>query len=210
MLEIVKFLSQYSTWIYLSLIIIFLVGVRNLLAVLSKKREIVFGLERDLIQQKMNRIITFMVLLFLLIIGEFLMVTFLVPTLPSASQLITPTINPLLSSQISPSLNSSETQSTSISPLESLPENCVIGQVMISEPIPDQEIKGEVTIKGTADVPNFGFYKYEYTSVGSENWTTILAGRNPVIDGELGIWDTSELTSGDYRLRLVVFILIVP
>jgi hypothetical protein len=205
MLEIVKFLSQYSTWIYLSLIIIFLVGVRNLTAILAKRKEIVFGLEKDLIQRKLNRIITIMVLIFLLILGEFLLVTFLVPTIPSASQLITETINPLGSSEIPLLQNLSETQISTETPLTSLPENCVIGQVMISKPNPDQEIKGVVTIEGTADIPNFGFYKYEYSPVGSENWTTILAGRNPVIGGELGIWDTTELTSGDYRLRLVVF-----
>jgi hypothetical protein len=205
MLEIINFLSKYSIWIYLGLLILFLVGVRNLLETLSRKREIVFGLERELLQNRINRIVTIMSLIFLLIMGEFLLVTFLVPSLPSASQLSTQTVNPLLSPPLSSSNSSSETQSVTQSSLSSLPPSCVVGQVLISDPIPDQEISGEVTIMGTADVPNFGFYKYEYSPVGTDTWTTILAGRDPVIDGELGIWDTTELTSGDYQLRLVVF-----
>jgi len=53
-------------------------------------------------------------------------------------------------------------------------------------------------------VPNFGFYKYEYAAQGSETWSTILAGNKPVIAGILGTWDTTEITPGDYQLRLVV------
>ena len=205
MIEIITFLSQYSTWIYLGLIVLFLVGVRNLISTLLERRVLVFGLEKDLTRQRINRIIAIMVLIALLLIGEFSLVTFLAPTVPSATQLLTQTINPLVTQQNSSVQNTSGTQVDNQSVFASLPENCIIGQVMILEPVSGQEIRGEVVIKGTADIPNFGFYKYEYTPMGKENWTTILAGRDPIIDGELGNWDTTELTSGDYRLRLVVF-----
>ncbi|MFC2064728.1 hypothetical protein ACFLXB_06500 [Chloroflexota bacterium] len=171
---------------------------------MNERREFVFGLEKDLSKRRINRIITFMVLIALLLIGEFSLVTFVAPSLPSSTQLLTQTINPLITPQFFPLQSTSGTQIVD-QPIGSIPENCIIGQVLISEPVPDQEIRGEIVIKGTADIPNFGFYKYEYSPLGAENWTTILAGREPVIDGELGNWDTSELTSGDYQLRLVVF-----
>jgi hypothetical protein len=57
---------------------------------------------------------------------------------------------------------------------------------------------------GTADVPNFGFYKYEVTSMGTQNWATIAAKPKPVKGGELGEWNTLPFTNGDYFLRLVV------
>ena len=46
--------------------------------------------------------------------------------------------------------------------------------------------------------------KYEIASLGSDNWSTIQAGGQVVVDGTLGLWDTTELTPGDYLLRLVV------
>jgi hypothetical protein len=61
-----------------------------------------------------------------------------------------------------------------------------------------------VILKGTATVPNFGFYKYEFAPIGTDVWSTVLANNKPVLDGELGNWDTSALVTGDYRLRLVV------
>ena len=58
---------------------------------------------------------------------------------------------------------------------------------------------------GTADIPNFGFYKYEYAPLGSDTWATIVADKKVVQDSNLGKWViTSTITPGDYQLRLVV------
>ena len=75
---------------------------------------------------------------------------------------------------------------------------------MISAPSPGDEVKGTISISGTADVPNFGFYKYEVAPMGSQNWATIAANRNPVKNDELGKWNTASVTNGDYFLRLVI------
>ena len=60
-------------------------------------------------------------------------------------------------------------------------------------------------LKGTVNVENIGFYKYEFALMGSDTWTTIAAG-NTIIKNDLlgGAWDTSALVPGDYELRLVV------
>ena len=65
-------------------------------------------------------------------------------------------------------------------------------------------MSGTVTLVGTVDIDNFGFYKYEFAPQGTETWATISAGRETVRDGDLGLWDTSTLTPGDYQLRLEV------
>jgi hypothetical protein len=57
---------------------------------------------------------------------------------------------------------------------------------------------------GTANIPNFGFYKYEFAPIGSGIWGTIVAKNIPIQDGNLGSWDTSAIAAGDYQLRLVV------
>jgi hypothetical protein len=81
---------------------------------------------------------------------------------------------------------------------------CVPDEIMLTSPRPGEEIRGTVTLSGTADIPNFGFYKYEIAPVGTTNWATISAGAKPVTDGELGKWDTTALANGDYFLQLVI------
>jgi hypothetical protein len=76
---------------------------------------------------------------------------------------------------------------------------------MITSPEPGGDpIQGTVEITGTANVPNFGFFKYEVTPRGSQSWATISAEREPVVNGVLGQWNTTSLANGDYFLRLVI------
>lgn len=85
-----------------------------------------------------------------------------------------------------------------------LGEGCQAGQVMLTEPEHGTEITGVVTLVGTANTPNFAFFKYEVQRAGDPIWLTIQAERKVVIEDDLGPWDTRALPSGDYLLRLVV------
>ena len=90
--------------------------------------------------------------------------------------------------------------------VEFTPEStgCIPGQIMITSPVSGSEIKGKTSLQGTANIPNFGFYKYEFSLQGSDIWSTVQAGNKVINDGWLGDWDTSNITPGDYFLRLVV------
>ena len=77
-------------------------------------------------------------------------------------------------------------------------------ELIFTSPEPGQEVSGTVTLVGTVAIDNFGFYKYEVSPQGEETWSTISAGREPVQNGDIGLWDTSALTPGDYQLRLEV------
>jgi hypothetical protein len=81
---------------------------------------------------------------------------------------------------------------------------CVPSQVILTSPQPGEEVQGTIDLIGTVNIPSFGFYKYEVASQGSDTWATISAGREVVINGTIGRWDTTALTPGDYQLRLVV------
>lgn len=204
MIEIVQFFTKYSLGIYLILIIGLLISLRGFLTSIREQRNLVFGLEREIFHHRVVKSVTSLIIIGLLIIGEFSLVTFLSPTIPASTQLTTPTINPLLLPQSTISTGQgSETEQPISTQLQA--SGCIIGQIYISEPKAGQEIQGEITLEGTADIPNFGFYKYEYAPQGSDTWSTILAGREAVIDGDLGNWDLTEITPGDYVLRLVVF-----
>ena len=78
------------------------------------------------------------------------------------------------------------------------------GEVIFTSPESGQEISGTDTLVGTVDIDNFGFYKYEVSPQDAETWATISASREIVRNGDLGLWDTSTLTPGDYQLRLEV------
>jgi len=81
---------------------------------------------------------------------------------------------------------------------------CIPDEIMITSPKPGAEVKGTVKITGTANAKNLAFYKYEIAPVGTQNWATVAADRDPVKDGDLGELNTIALTNGDYFLRLVV------
>jgi len=206
MIEIIQFFSRYSPWVYLILITGILVALRRFLLNIREQRDLVFGLERDLTQRRIVQSSTILIIIGLILLGEFILVTFLAPVLPASSLVTTPTINPLLESKgtIVPGngITTSETPINSSTQIQ--PTGCIPGQIMITDPKSGQEILGEITLIGTVDIPNFGFYKYEYASQGSDSWSTILAGNKEVIGGDLGNWDTTEVTAGDYQFRLVV------
>ncbi len=58
-------------------------------------------------------------------------------------------------------------------------------------------------LRGTVNLSDLGFYKYEYAAQGNDEWTTIAAGNQIKIDDELSSWDVTNLVPGDYLLRLV-------
>ena len=46
-----------------------------------------------------------------------------------------------------------------------------------------------------------------YAQDGTDTWFTIQTSSSLVVEGNLGTWDTTVLTDGDYNLRLKVFLL---
>ncbi|NPA06275.1 MAG: hypothetical protein GXO54_02605 [Chloroflexi bacterium] len=84
-------------------------------------------------------------------------------------------------------------------------EGCVPDRVMITDPAPGSTVSGEIQIKGTAWLENFGFYKVEFAPVGQSLFLTIEADRVPRVNDVLvQSWDTTDLPPGDYVLQLVV------
>lgn len=86
------------------------------------------------------------------------------------------------------------------------PAACPDANAQILQPGQGAQIRGRVDIRGTASIPNFQFYKVEL-GLGEHpsRWTTIAdVHRSPVTNGLLEVWDTSDLPTGSYTLRLVV------
>jgi len=203
---VLRFFVTYAPLIYALLAVGLLVAIRRLVQARRETRESIYGLERELSHKHMSQAIIALSLIVFFGMGEFFLTVFLLPALPASSVIATQTVNPL----ITPTVTLSPAILQTLSALTPEPTTtveiagCIPGQIMITSPQAGEELQGKVTLQGSANVPNFGFYKYEFAPRGTENWSTILAVREVVQDGKLGDWDTSLLTPGDYLLRLVV------
>jgi hypothetical protein len=206
MASILRFFVLYAPLVYMLLVVGLLLASRNLSRSLKEKRISVFGLEREIAQRRANQAIAFLVIVLLLAVGELVLSSFLAPGMPASALLDTPTVNlsAVPTNTLSPEFLRTLTTGTPAATQGAEASGCIPGQIMLTSPKSSAEVSGQITLKGTASIPNFGFYKYEVAPAGSENWATLQAGRDVVVDGNLGLWDTTALTPGDYLLRLVV------
>lgn len=202
-----RFLANYEGLIYILLSLGGLFAFRWLWKSWREWRDSVFGLEREFAVRRLSQALMVSVLILFLFLGELFLASFVAPALPSSDILVTPTLTILNQTQGSLSSNPAVAL-TLVTPVSnSAPaaaDGCVPGEIILTSPEPGQEISGTVTLVGTVKVDNFGFYKYEVAPQGTETWATISADRKMVNEGELGFWDTSTLTPGDYQLRLEV------
>ena len=83
------------------------------------------------------------------------------------------------------------------------------GFAQITSPGGGEAVRGLVTIEGFAAHPRFERYElaFAYPEDPTDTWFAIgEPSRQPVEAGPLGLWDTSSITDGSYRLRLRVFL----
>ncbi len=210
--EMLLFFKIYEVWIYLILGIGSALYLRKFSHAWAELRGATFGLERDSAQRRLNQAASVIVLLVIMAVAEFVLVSFVSPLVPGASPLPTPTIDLLATATTtldpSGSAGAAEAGNATEAPLPTVDPgsgSCIEGEIMISSPEANDSLVGEVEIRGSADVTNFGFYKLEIARQQEPLWLTIQAGRTAVQDDLLvSSWDTSPLPPGDYILQLVV------
>jgi hypothetical protein len=199
-------LASYEPLIYIALAIGGLFAFRRMWRSWREWRDSVYGLEREFALRRLGQATAAAFLILALVFVEFFIATFIAPSLPATDILATPTLDLLLTP--ASTLFPAEATQAALSPVtQEVPtgmSGCIPEQIMITFPEPGGEVSGTIEIAGTANVPNFGFYKYEVAKLGTQEWATISAGREPKINKELGPWNTSSLTNGYYFLRLVI------
>ncbi len=207
MSDFLRFLSQYELLFYLVLGSLVLIFARKTYRAWREWSAALFGLEKEYAQQKFNQGITILAFSGLSLIVIFVINTFVTPSVPTISQLPTATLDlTALPTTPTPVLPPQSTGQGLIPTITSfLSRGCIPGQIDWTDPQNGDAISGKVEIKGTVNIQNLGYYKYEFANVGSEEWTTIAAGNTIVQDAPLGgVWDTSDLIPGEYQLRLIV------
>jgi hypothetical protein len=204
--EIYQFLGTHEVLIYLLLAIGVLFGVRWLWRSWNEWRHAVYSLEREFALRRIGQSIASLALITVLFFTEFIVASIMYPSLPASAfvSTATPNLVTIPTGPIAPELATAMALTPDVPAAAASGEGCVADRVEFTVPRNGQELRGAVEIRGTADIRNFGHYKYEYAVAGAEVWTPIAAGRDTVRDGQLGRWDTSTLSPGDYQLRLVV------
>ena len=205
--EILHFLQNYEWWVYLVLGIGALFPANQVLQALREWRGASFGLERESARHRFSNALTVLLTLVFLGLVEFVLVSFLLPNQVRSTALATPTLDLLAKPTLTlPAGTRPAVTPTGLS-LTLAPvagDGCIAGKVQWVNPKSGSQIKGPVELKATIQVQNLGFFKYEYSPVGSEKWTTIAADNRNGSERVLGVWNTSQITPGDYLLRLVV------
>ncbi len=205
MAVIYQALSTFEVPIYIVLAIGALFTFRWLWRSWNEWREAVYSLEKEFALRRMGQSIAAVTLILVFFCGEFILASFVIPSLPASFFIATPTLDLLATptGTISADLATQIALTPRVVATLSSTTGCVQGKLIITSPKSGSEISGKVDINGTVNIPNLGFYKYEVAPLNSDTWATISAGRDVVVDGTLGQWDTTPLTTGDYQLRLV-------
>jgi hypothetical protein len=209
-IEALRFLRTNEGYIYGFLLLLAVWQIRKFILAWNEVRGAAFGLERESAQARLNGAAIMLVLILATGMVEFIIVSFVIPSVPGALPLMTPTVDLLATPTITlspalltPGVAITATLSTPLPGLTPQGEGCIPGQIMLTSPKDGEEISGGVILTGTVDIPNFGFYKYEVARPGETIWLTIQAGREVKREQTLGEWDTRSLAQGDYMLRLV-------
>ena len=68
----------------------------------------------------------------------------------------------------------------------------------------NETISGVVHFRGSADIPNFEYYKFEFRPSGALQWQYLTKSKKPVSDGDLIEWWTNTIEPGVYDVRMIV------
>ena len=206
--EILLFLKDLEYLIYIILGGLAVWQLHNFILAWDELRSAAFGLEMESAQSRLNRAAALLVVLLFLGTAEFGLVTFIIPAMPDLNPLPTPTIDLLATPTATLELEIFEPeeslQQTPVPGTAVVQAGCIPDEVFISSPEVNDVVSGVVEIRGSANIADFGFYKFEIAAANTENWLTIQAGDEPTVDDNLGFWDTTQLEPGNYKLRLVV------
>lgn len=81
------------------------------------------------------------------------------------------------------------------------------GAPVISAPLAGDTLSGQVVITGTVDAPNFASAElaFAFASDPTGTWFRLEAFTQPVQESTLAAWDTTQISDGEYSLRLRVY-----
>jgi hypothetical protein len=228
----VQILANYAGLIYIALIVGAVFYIREIASASQDLRQSLYSLEREAANSRLWRGILMLGVLGLIAVATFLLATVVEPQLATEDGRVTPTAafklptnTPTPTFQPTPTRTPRPPTATPGTPtpvVEGAPTEtptpttpalpavagCSDPNVQIVAPVAGQVFSGEIQVRGTADAPNFAFYKLTLNgpATGGVTQTAGDVVRTTVRDGVLGAIDPVNLLSqpGVYTLGLVV------
>ena len=218
-MRILSFIHAYALWLYAIGVLATLLCLRELGQARKRAAETIFSLERELAGVREGRArIALVVTLALLALLTYFEISIVpeqpLPPLqePTPTRFIieaptaipvapTPTVTRIPTRPRPTGEPPTETPTLTLAP-----PPCSNSSICMTYPTDSQVISGTVTIQGTATVENMQFYKIEYgLGESPEQWHSI-GEMHPtaVVDGVLGVWDTTGFPAGVFTLRMTV------
>jgi len=195
MLALLRFLPPLEFVIYALLALGVLANARRIALARGELRKTIFGLEREALDSRQTRASLTIALLSLAGGLVFAAVNLALPSLERAELVRT--------------TGSSEPQPTP-SPTAFVLfgvdlSGCANPRATITSPTPGQAVQGDVELRGSANIDQFAFFKYELSNPeAGDVWVTLAASNTPVTEDVLGMWDSTTVPPGVYHLRLLV------
>jgi hypothetical protein len=221
MLEFLRPIVAFDTWIYIGLGIIALFFLRLIWLARKDRSRSIFTLERENTRARMNRAFMGLMVVLALMLGVYYLSIVTPPMLPPppdtptptpiVSLPDTPTPPPLLPTPTPtptplppPTVVVEETPTATPEVSSGVPAGCPHPAANISQPGNGAQVSGMVQISGAAAINDFDYYKFEFRVPGDPNWSYIQAYNNAVMNGVLGSWNSDTVAPGEYEFRLVV------
>ena len=225
MLEFLRPIALFDTWLYLGLGLVALVFIRIIWLARRDRMRSIFTLEREHANTRMTRAFIGLMIILSLALGIYYL-SVITPTIvppsqepPTPTPLLvlpdTPTPPPLLPTP-TPSLTPTPTLLPPTFEAEITPtatpnaappidqaSDCPNPAARITQPGNGARVSGVIQISGAAIVENFEYYKFEFRPPGGD-WSFIQRYDNAVPGGVLGSWNTDTASPGEYEFRLVV------
>ena len=223
MTTLVNLVSEYYIWLIGACILGILFYIGRAIAAHREKSRAIFTLEREAASSTRLRSILMVFVVLALAGAVYFTATFLEPNLDLQTEneatptvLLQPTPSPTpgtptatpspLPTRTPRPTQTPQTPETTPTPTPKpvvLPD-CPNPQARLTNPTVNAVLKGAVEIRGSANIDDFDYYKFEVRSEGILEWSFLQSFPDPVADGFLGVWDTSTLPAGNYWFRLVV------
>jgi hypothetical protein len=224
---LIQLIADYAPYVYAACAVVALWYLRVAILARRERRRAIFSLEREAALNRIyNGFSVAFTLLFIMGLVYFIS-TYLArvvpppelgastptatvpafqptPTPPPTVEPTPPTPTPTYTPRPRPTPRPTPPPPTPTAP-QVVPPACPNAGVRITSPGLGFSRRGAIQVFGTANIENFQFYKLEFKGVDeASDFHYITGGNAPVVEGLLGVWDTSGLPAGAYQLRLVV------
>ncbi len=200
MSELLTRLARYEMWIYAGVGVVAGLGLILFWIRYQQTDRAQFGLERSHSQRRQNVALAVALLALGFGIGLFVTLRYGTPTAGA------PLLPPAEQTPATPTPFPTATPIQSTGPLVVDSSGCDNPSLTLTAPGRGERIASAAyEVRGTANTPNFAFYRIEISNAATSGaWVTLAVGRDPIVNGRLGSFSTEPYQPGEYAFRLSV------